>query len=129
MERIPDHNHDGVNSPRIPQLLDNLMLFPVQATITALAGGGQSGATQIKRNIVEIAVCATAGDSVKLPFAKQGLWVFITNHGANSCNVFPNSLDKINEAAADSAKALAADASMIGYAYDNVNWEFLTLAR
>ena len=100
----------------------------VQATVTADVGSTQGG-SPITADIVEIAVCANAGDSVTLPTAVAGLQILITNHGALSADVFPATSDAINEAAADSAKALAVDASMLCSAYDATNWECLTMAR
>lgn len=101
----------------------------MQVGITAHAGGGQADATALTSNYCEISTCATGGDSVKLPAAAVGLWCVITNHGVNSCDVFPNTDDAINEGAANAAKALAANASLHCYCYDSTNWECLTLAR
>jgi hypothetical protein len=101
----------------------------VQINITAFATGGQANAVALIADICEISVCATAGDSVKLPVAAPGFQIIIINHGIASCNVFPNTSDAINEAAPDAAKTLAADASMICNSWDTTNWECLTLAR
>jgi len=100
-----------------------------QVGITAFATGGQASATLITADIAEISICATGGDSVKLPEAVAGLVIFITNHGAAAADVFPNTDDAINEAAANTAKSLGIDASMLCIAYDATNWECLTLAR
>lgn len=104
----------------------------VQAGITAFAGGGQADAVLLTANIVEIATCATAGDSVKLPVIAAefvGMQIVITNHGAAACDVFPNTGEYINEAAVDTAKSVAIDASMLCSAWDADNWECVTLAR
>ena len=101
----------------------------VQVGITASVSSDQADAVEITKDVVEISVCANAGDSVKLPSAEARLKVIIINHGAAAADVFPNTDDAINEAAANAAKSLAADASMLCVAYDNVNWECLTLAR
>jgi len=101
----------------------------VQAGITAHAGGGQTDAIEITKDIVEISVCASAGDSVKLPAAVAGLVILVTNHGVAAADVFPNTDDAINEAAANTAKSLGINASMLCIAYDATNWECLTLAR
>ena len=100
----------------------------VTATITADVGSVQGGSA-LTRGINEVAVCANAGDAVTLPTAAAGQTVYIVNHGAQSCDVFPASGDAINEAAANAAKALAADAAMICFSYDSTNWECNTLAR
>ena len=101
----------------------------VQAGITAFAGGGQADAIVITKDIVEISICATGGDSVKLPAAAAGLQIIVINHGAAAADVFPNTDDAINEAAANTAKSLGIDATMLCVAYDDTNWECLTLAR
>jgi len=107
---------------------DGVLRAAVTATITADAGSIQGG-SPLTRSFNEIAVSGTTGDSVTLPAAAAGQFVLITNHGANSADVFPASGDAINEASANAAKALAADASMMCYSYDATNWECLTLAR
>lgn len=101
----------------------------VQIGITAFATGGQASAVLITADFAEISICATGGDSVKLPEAVAGLVVLITNHGAAAADVFPNTDDAINEAAANTAKSLGINASMLCIAYDATNWECLTLAR
>jgi len=107
----------------------NNLIKSIQASITAYATGGQANAVAIIKDIAEISVCATNGDSVKLPVAIAGLQITIINHGAASCDVFPNTDDSINEEAANTAKALAADTSMMCTAYDTTNWECITLSR
>jgi len=119
-----------VNINKTLDLSDNYLKgLDMQVGITAHAGGGQADATALTSNYCEISTCATGGDSVKLPAAQVGLWCVITNHGANSCDVFPNTDDAINEAAANTAKALAANASLYCYAYSSDAWECLTMAR
>lgn len=101
----------------------------VQVGITAFATGGQASAVLITADTAEISVCATAADSVKLPSAVAGLVILITNHGIAAADVFPNTDDAINEGAANAAKSLGINASMLCIAYDATNWECLTLAR
>ena len=107
---------------------DGVFRGAVTATITADAGSIQGG-NPITKTFNEISVSGTTGDSITLPLAAAGQFVMITNHGANSADVFPALGDAINEAAANTAKALAADASMLCYSYDATNWECLTMAR
>jgi len=123
------HNHDGINSPKVINPMFNLARKSVQSGVVANVGSTQPTATKLLKDVVEIATCANAGDSVLLPYAVQGLQILIINHGANSCDVFPNVGDSINEGAVDTAKALAANASMLCTAYDNTNFECLTMAR
>ncbi len=123
------HIHNGIDSPKIINPMFNFSLKKVQKGITAAVGSTQATGVKIVADIVEISICANAGDSVTLPSAVQGMMIIITNHGAASCDVFPNVGDAINEAAVNTAKALAADATGLLYAWNKGKWEFLTLGR
>jgi len=123
------HTHNGADSPKVMMPAFDLTLKSVQVGITAATGSTQATGVQITKDIAEISVCANAGDAVTLPRAKAGLQILITNHGAASCDVFPAVGNAINEGAADAAKALAANATLLCYAYDSTNFECLTLAR
>lgn len=101
----------------------------VQAGVTANTGSTQGTGTAITHGIVEISICANAGDALTLPTAVAGYDILITNHGVASADIFPNVSDVINEGTVDVAKALAVNASMRCVAYDVVNWECVTLAR
>lgn len=89
-----------------------------QNGLTALAGGGQSGATLISRTFSRFTVVASTGDSCVLPTAGPCLSYTIKNAGANSMNVYPNPIanagvwnpaaDQINAAGANVPFALAA---------------------
>ena len=85
--------------------------WPSLNGITALAGGGQSGATQMRsQTINRVTTVATAGDSVLLPNAINGKMLVVINAAAaNSMNVFPQSGEKINALSADAAFAMAAN--------------------
>ena len=100
-----------------------------QVGITAHAGGGQGDAVVITKDIVEISICASGGDSVKLPVAAAGLQILVINHGAEAADVFPNTDDAINEEAANTAKSLAVNTTMLCSAYDGTNWECVLLTR
>lgn len=66
-------------------------------TLTAKAGGGQSGATQLLSGMNRVTTVATAADSVQLPTANfAGLSVTVINAGANQMQVFGNGSDTIN---------------------------------
>jgi hypothetical protein len=85
--------------------------FPTVTAVDALtahAGGGQGAATSCAAVINRFTTVATAGDSGLLPPAKAGMQVTVTNAGAASLNVFPASGEQINNAAANTAFALAA---------------------
>lgn len=64
--------------------------------LTALAGGGQTGATALVPGYNNFTTVATAADSAKLPTAVAGLVVKVRNSGAASMAVFPFSADSIN---------------------------------
>lgn len=80
--------------------------------ITAHAGGGQSLAVALTARINSITICATAGDSVKLPTAVAGKIIQASNLGAAYANVFPFSGDIIDTLAADAAVSLAVGSSI-----------------
>jgi hypothetical protein len=89
-----------------------------QNGLTALAGGGQAGATPITKTFSRFTTVATTADSAVLPTASPCLSFTIKNAGANSMNVFPNPVsnlgvwnpaaDQINAAGANAPFALAA---------------------
>lgn len=57
--------------------------------LTALAGGGQTGATQLNFGFNQVTVVATAADSVQLPPCVQGAAVYVTNDdGADAMTVY-----------------------------------------
>lgn len=70
--------------------------------LTALAGGGQAGATLLTGQTSRVATVATVGDSVQLPPSQPGLEILVINHGANAMQVFGNSstTDTIDDQAA-----------------------------
>lgn len=80
--------------------------------LTALAGGGQSGATILTGNINRITTTATAGDSVILPQAVPGLVIYVTNTGAAYANVFPFLGDVIGTLAANVAVTIPVGATL-----------------
>jgi hypothetical protein len=82
------------------------------ASITARAGGTQAPATPILSACTLIAVCATAGDSVRLPPAVGGQVLWITNAGAAATQIFASpGADTINGIANATGVSLAAGKS------------------
>lgn len=81
--------------------------FAATTGLTAFAGGGQGSAVALTGNVNRVTVCATAGDSAKLPAAVVGRRVSVYNAGAASCNVFPQTGESINSGAANAAFAVA----------------------
>ena len=65
--------------------------------LTALAGGGQVGATQIASEIARFTTVATASDSAMLPQATAGLTLMLINHGAKPLQVFGAGTDTIDD--------------------------------
>lgn len=63
-------------------------LFSVSAGLTAHAGGTQAAGLQLSAAINELAVVATAADSVLLPVGLPGQITIIINDGAASAQVF-----------------------------------------
>lgn len=92
----------------------------VTADVSSVQGGGA-----ITKNLVQISVCANAGDAVTLPTAVAGYRVTIINNGAQSCDVFPATSDNLG-AGANTAAALAAGAKITYVAYDVTNWVGVT---
>lgn len=82
------------------------VILPAVNGITAFATGGQGSATAITAMINRITICASAGDSVKLPTATAGLFLVISNSGAAYANVFPASSDAIDALAINTAVSL-----------------------
>lgn len=99
-----------------------------QATITADAAGLQGG-SPVTADLVEVSTSAGAGDSITLPAAIAGQSIIIINHGANSIDVYPASGDAIDEAAVNTARALAPNATLTCHAWNPTNWECAKTTR
>jgi len=56
--------------------------------LTALAGGGQEGATQLINGLNHVGTVASSADSVQLPAAGAGAVVMVANDGDNSMTVY-----------------------------------------
>jgi hypothetical protein len=96
--------------------------FDVAVGVTAHTGSSQ-GDGAITSFFVEIATVGTTGDAVTLPSAAAGKLVVIANNGANSCDVFPASGDKIDGASANAAQALPAGSNRIYICQDATDWD------
>ena len=97
--------------------------YGAATAITAFATGGQSDAVVLAKDFNEITVCATAGDSVKLPTAVAGLSVTVKNNGATAADVFPATGDSIDTGGVNAAIRLAVGATMTFRAVDATVWE------
>jgi len=75
--------------------LTNIVKYALGSTngITALAGGAQAGAPVLNPNNNEINTVVTANDSVQLPLAIPGVYVFVFNNATsgNTCRIYANS--------------------------------------
>jgi hypothetical protein len=74
----------------------------------ALAGGGQTGATQLLGTIARVDTVATAADSVMLPASGTGKPIVVINNTATSMQVFGQAGDTINGVATGTGVAQAA---------------------
>jgi hypothetical protein len=78
--------------------------------VTALAGGGQTGATLLTSAINRVTTVATAADSVMLPIARAGNQLTVINAAAaNAMAVFPSTGDTINALSANASLSVAAN--------------------
>jgi hypothetical protein len=68
-----------------------MVTYSTSTGITAHAGGGQANAVLLTAMQNQVSVCATGGDSVRLPPAQPGMELTVVNNGAQSCNVFASS--------------------------------------
>ena len=95
-----------------------------QTGLTAATASNQLGATQLNVGFNQASVCATAGDSFKLPTAVARLKVTLRNDGAESSDVFPKDGDsaQINGASVDAAIAIAAGATADFFCQSSTQW-------
>jgi hypothetical protein len=86
--------------------------FPAISTVTesivALAGGGQTGATQLVSRYNSVATVATAADSVMLPPYQGDHPIYVSNDASNACAVFPYTGQQIGSAAVNASVSLTA---------------------
>jgi hypothetical protein len=127
-QNVEDENYyGGTNyffqiSPDKTSLINGSMASDTQVALTALAGGGQTGATQLNPGFNNVTVVATAGDSVLLPANVLGNTVTVTNASTNSLNVFPATGDTINALSANADLAVAAGATTVFTGMTATNW-------
>jgi hypothetical protein len=85
------------------------------------AGTVQGNATVLTTEINNVTTVAS-GAGVILPLAVGGLRVVVRNGGANALNVYPNTSDQINAAAANVAYSLAVGGTVEFVAMNATNW-------
>lgn len=106
-----------------------LDLLSVGDNVTALAGGGQSGATLITNMTTRVTTVATAADSILLPAASPGLFLIVINAAAaNAMAVFPQSGEKINALSANTALSIAANKVVIFVGSGSGQWHSILTA-
>lgn len=91
--------------------------------ITAFATGGQASATALTKEQNNVTVCATAGDSVKLPAAVAGLRITVKNSGAAALDIFPATSDSIDALAVNLAVRIVPGSVATFYATSAIVWE------
>lgn len=107
----------------ITNVFDLPQRYDANTTITAFATGGQGSATALTGEFNNVTTCATAGDSVKLPAAAQGLKVTVKNSGVASLAVFPATDDSINALAANLSVNIPVGGELTFRAISAVVWE------
>lgn len=102
-----DTGLSGGESPQAGGIIPGTLPLPSgNLNVTALAGGGKTNAVQLDYGVTRISVCATAANSVKLPYAYPGAVCFIANDGAAAAQVFGEGTDTIDAVATGTGVAL-----------------------
>lgn len=93
--------------------------------ITARAGGGQANATVLSARQSRISVCATNGDSVKLPQTSLNVGgaMVVINDGAANLAVFPNGNATIDGGAAAASVTVSAGKRAIFWTEATGAWQ------
>ena len=105
----------------VPNIVDDNIPIGADPAVTAFAGGGQANATVIDDLFNTVTVCASPGDSVRLPDPGAGMWCGIVNATANSCNVFPQVGGQIMALGVNVAQAVASGERWL-FACSGTNW-------
>jgi hypothetical protein len=113
--RGPGLGDDNVNPYTLAQAINQFNQQQTSASLTALAGGGQTGATQLIPGLNVVGTVASAADSVQLPPCSVGAVVYVNNGGAQSTTVFGavGRTDTINGTAGATGVAQAAAAHAV----------------
>lgn len=109
---LPSYVNDFLPGPRLPDGTDLQGLkdsvLSTSGALTALAGGGQPGATSLNFAKNLITVCVTNADSCILPLGTQpGAEVWVYNTGAADAAIFPAVGDFIDAGAVNIARTVA----------------------
>lgn len=123
METVTDGDAVAILPMDLSELNPLAGLGDFNTGITALAGGGQTGATALIGDFNDITVCASDYDSVLLPAAAQGKLCTIKNSSANILSVFPALADSINAMAVNLSVDIPAGAEVSFKAISAIIWE------
>jgi hypothetical protein len=107
-------------------LIPTPSIYPNYQGLTALAGGGQDGATQLNFGVNVFTVVATTDDSAILPNDTLGQTVIVVNTTANEMDVYPYNGDTINYNSVDVPVAIAAQKTGFFYGVTDTNWQFFS---
>jgi hypothetical protein len=101
-----------------------------KVALTALAGGGQTGAAQAIKGLNNVGTVATTADSVMLPQCEKGAEVILVNNGAQSMTVYTQETSgvNINATAGSTGVAQAAGKTATYYAVSSTQWNRLLSA-
>lgn len=105
----------GTNSEHRKEMFEAGMfrLNPLNAALTALSGGAQSGATPLNMGFNRFTTVAASGDSAILPTVDGAVQVVVVNASSNPMNVYPPTGGTINALSANTAFSLAAGKTII----------------
>lgn len=111
--------YDGANF----QVVSGLAEETVETGITAGTTQTQAGATAMTASINDVETVANVNDGVKLPTAVPGLVRYVSNNGANSMRVYPNTSDTVNGGSVNVHVDQAAGNKTMYVAMTTTNWE------
>lgn len=109
-----DTNAPGGSAPQTVAIAPGVLPM-YDAAITANPGGGKADATPLGYGVNVITVCATAANSVILPYAYPGACVFVRNNGAQAAQVFGSGTDTVESTATATGVSQAASKGKLYY--------------
>lgn len=112
---------DLINS--VPNFDDDVILFGAQDNLTALAGGGQAGATAITSRLARFTTVASGNDSGILSAAIAGNIIRVANSSGNSLDVFPAVGEEINGLGVNNPQFLFGGTGVTFRSYTTGIWE------
>jgi hypothetical protein len=126
---VPVVQSDVTSHETWQQVLDlfNTQIFSVTNSITAFAGGGQTGGTVISSASNRVSTVASSGDSIKMTSSPVlGKQYFIRNDGANACNLYPPVNGQINSLGLNLPLSIPAASQIIIIAFSST--QFYTIS-